>query len=264
VVSATILFVAFVYGFYFWLKEAPTLKGVLTSARAWALMMCLPLLLFILPGAFLYHQKYGTYNFVALSGIGLWEGLGETPNRYGFQCSDSAARERAWQLGYPRNDTGLKPEVGRLLREDALRVIQSDPLFYLKACGRRYIASVFLNVPFGVSEKFQISYKAMNMSSKDFVMKYPLIAIEKASRLILRFTLPLLAILALLVLRGSMREVLLLLLIWQYKIFVHVGTHLEERFVMEGYFPVVILSAVVVVVLWEAGRNRAGVPGVMG
>jgi hypothetical protein len=257
----TILLVTLIYAFYFWLKAGPTLKGVLASARVGALMMCLPLLLFVLPFALLFHQKYGTYDFAAISGVGLWEGMGEAKNSYGFQCSDSAARERAWQLGYPRNDRGLKPQLGRLLREDALRVIHSDPMFYLRACGRRYIESVFLNVPFGISEKFQISYWAANMSPREFVTRHPFIAIEKALKLILRAALPLLAVLALLVLRGYLREVLLLLSIWQYKIFAHVGTHFEVRFVMEGYFPVVVLSAVVVVILWEEWRKRVGAHG---
>jgi hypothetical protein len=254
----TIFLIAFVYGFYHWLKTAPGLRGVLAAARAWALMMLCPLLLFVLPFAGTYHQRYGTYDFGSLSGAALWEGLGELPNPYGFRCSDAAAYARAWELGYPRNEPGLGADFGRLLRADAMRVVRRDPVFYLRVCARRYVANLFLHLPLGPSEKFQVFYGSLGIGLGEFAARYPLFFAEKVLKTVLQFALPLLALLALPLLRGRRREVLLLLLVWQYRILVQVGTHLEWRYVLEGYFPVVVLAAVALVVLWEKARAPAG------
>ena len=218
-------------------------------------------LLFILPFGLQYHRAYGTGNFTkGMTGGMLWEGLGRFSDKYHFVCNDKIAYKRAVELGYPDGAPAWVPAYSELLMRDALRVMKKDPLWYAGTVIRRYVRFFFARPLFPLSEHGQVSFRNNRKPLTVFIRRYPVIAFEKAVKTVAALLMPLLAVAALFLCRRAWRPVAVLIMVWQYRILVGVGTHLEDRYVMECYFPVVILTVWSLHTLVHTIGTRKAVP----
>jgi hypothetical protein len=198
--------------------------------------------IFILPFSMQYNDKYGSYNFtLGLSGVHLWEGMGEYPNKYGFVCNDSVALERAYQLGLPKGAPFGTPEFSRLLREEAMSVIKQDPMFYIGTVLKRHVRYFFTLPILGVTEKTLIYFRDFEGGYIEFLRCHPVIFFENVIKKILAFSIPILSILSFFIFKQYRKELFLLVAIWQFRILLQVHSHLEDRYVLEAYFPLIII-----------------------
>jgi len=199
---------------------------------------------FVVPFSAQYHHRYGTWSFSAgITGPSLWEGLGRFSDKYHFRYNDVLAYNRAVELGYPAGEPAWTPAFGRLLKEDALSVIRADPLFYFAVMARRYVRFFFARPPMVLSEKYWVSYEESALSVTEFVRRHPVLFIEKSIKTICAYVLPLGALAVFFLVAPWRNSLLLLLGIWQYRLLVGTPIHLEDRYVMECYFPVVVVCA---------------------
>ena len=81
-------------------------------------------LFFVVPFGIMCYNYHGVY-WYDMSGANLWEGLGEFSNPYQFKLNDGAAFLRAQQID--PNVIMNTPGYDNILKEDALKVIKSDP-----------------------------------------------------------------------------------------------------------------------------------------
>ncbi|MBD3422579.1 MAG: hypothetical protein GF398_20880 [Chitinivibrionales bacterium] len=228
-----------------WIALTQPHKRIGTTAMALVATAAPVMVLFWLPFVGQFYFRYGSLDFGGrISGMTLWIGLGKHSNKYHFEANDRAAYRRALLLGYPEDAPMWTPQSQRLLRDDALRVIKADPLFYLNTVTKRYVRAFFTRPPFPLSEKFGISFEEADVKLRNFAITYPLFFAEKMVKILISILFPLVALFAFGLYRERWREILLLVGIWQYRIFLFLPFHLEDRYVMECYFPVVILAAV--------------------
>jgi hypothetical protein len=207
-------------------------------------MLSLEFLLFVFPFALQYHAKYNEYNFSSgLNGGAFWAGLGEFDNKYHFVCNDDSVMARAVQLGYPANGILYTPEFSRLLKEDAMKIVRKDPMFFIGVLVKRYSYFFFARPPLGVSERSNIHFARMNLSIGDFIRQYPLEAIELVAKAFIAVLLPICSLLLLWYRRKDWKQILFLLLLWQYPLIVHLPTHLENRYVVPHMFALIIATS---------------------
>lgn len=221
------------------------------------------ILFFALPFGWQYNNAYGTWNFTeGVQGGILWEGLGRFSSKYHFSCNDLDAYRRAVALGYPEGAPSWVPAYSRILKKDAMNVIREDPFWYAGTVLKRYVRFFFARPPFPLSEFSNISYEETGLPLATFIFRHPVIAVEKAVKTAGAFLLPLLAVASLVLLRKERKKSLVLLLFWQYRILVSVGTHLEDRYVMECYFPVVALTALGLGTFFQKRKSGCGGAGI--
>jgi hypothetical protein len=67
------------------------------------------------------------------SGLGLWEGLGESPNNYGYELDDSAANHRLMSKGL----TWASVEADRYFRQEYLHAWRDHPQFVARVIAAR-------------------------------------------------------------------------------------------------------------------------------
>jgi len=239
----TILFVPTIWGLFYLIQQW-NFKSFKTIVPIIVFMFGVEFLLFVLPFALQYHEKYNEYNFSSgLNGGAFWAGLGEFENKYHFVCNDDSVMARAVQLGYPSNGILYTPEFSRLLKEDAMNIVRQDPMFFIGVLVKRYSYFFFARPPFGVSERSNIHFARMNLSIGDFIRQYPLEAIELAAKAFVAVLLPFCSLLLLWFRRKEWKPILFLLLLWQYPLIVHLPTHLENRYIVPHMFALIIATS---------------------
>lgn len=237
----TIFLVPAAFFIYLFIRDY---KNVLGNLKKVLIIMSMVILMFVLPFGFIYYSSYGTFNFTSgIGGANLWEGLGEHLNPYGFVCKDEVAFQRAKELGYTGDPS--TPEYSKILKEDALRVIKEHPEFYAKVLLLRLKDELTAPMLFGIPDEY--SYKKFEGSYLQYIQQYPLIFILKVTERALGIVLPILGLCSLLLFRERFREITILPLVYLYKVFVHLPAHFEPRYILEGYFPILILVAAGVV-----------------
>jgi|GEM_PF-3146515 len=240
----TVMFVPFIWVLFYLLFEKLTKASLKTSFILIIVIFSLEFILFIYPFSLQFHQKYNLYNFSSgLNGGVFWTGLGEFSKKYHFICNDDSAMSRAVQLGYPKDATMYTPEFSRLLKEDAFKVVTKDPLFLVEVIVKRYCYFFFARPPFGVSERSNIHFARMNLPISDFVRRYPLETIELVVKAIVALLLPICSLLLIWFRRNEWKQILLLILLWQYPLIVHLPTHLENRYVVPHLFALIIATS---------------------
>jgi len=239
----TILFVPAIWGIYYYFHHR-NWKGIKTIVPILVVMFTIEFVVFVLPFSMQYHSKYGEYNFSSgLNGGAFWAGLGEFDNKYHFVCNDDSAMSRAVELGFPSDGVMYTPEFSRLLKEDAMKIIRQDPMFFAGVLVKRYSFFFFARPPLGISERSNIHFARMHLPFMDFVRQYPLEGMEVIVKAGIALLLPLCTIALLFFRRKDWKAILFLIMLWQYPLIVHLPTHLENRYIVPHFFALIIATS---------------------
>jgi len=114
-------------------------------------------------------------------------------------------------------------------------------MFYIGTVLKRYVRYFFTLPILGVTEKTQIYFRDFEGGYLEFLRCHPIVFFENVIKKILAFSIPILAILSFFIFKQYRKELFLLVAIWQFKILLHVYAHLEDRYVLEAYFPLIII-----------------------
>jgi len=197
----------------------------------------------------------------------MWEGFGEFKNPFGAVLSDEITHNQVLQ-DYPGIDYA-SPEYQDVLKEKVIKVLKSDPAWYLSMLPKRLFFMVFtprgngffssvLDKSFSRQKFLEANPKLGNIDYAKWLFKNcpqeffaRILSVSLLQSLFIFATL-----LGIWFSRKQWRKNLLLLSPLLYFYLSHLPIYWEARYLVPGEFPMLIFSAVTITTLYNIIKNK--------
>ena len=222
-------------------------KSILKTIAGVCVMFCV-MLVVLLPWGIRNYNATGRFMITSTgTGMTLWAGIGEYPNKWGAICSDAEQDRIARTQGFANS---LTPEANEYFAKKWLSAVQEDPIFYLTEVARRIPPSLTPWWSWGFeyySGEFDPTYTSFRNdggSLVEYVKKYYVRASFLLFYRAVVIVLLCLTLIGVWITRKSFPLLRVLLLIPLYLIVSHITTVFEVRYMIPSASVCMVFAAV--------------------